>query len=101
MRPSHLMKHLVSGAQVLVVAVACACGGSNANVKGDVPPPPKITKSENALPGPGDKSEPKREVATDTRKDYDSLAKQFAATDKAHGWNDQACRQSADRFAAV
>jgi tetratricopeptide (TPR) repeat protein len=100
MRPSHLIKHLVPGAPALLVALM-ACGGSKAAVKSDVPPPPTITKSENAQPGKGEKPEPKREVATDTRKDYDSLAKQFAATDKAHGWNDSTCRQSADRFAAV
>ena len=41
------------------------------------------------------------EVSKDTRKDYESAGQFFAATEKAHGWNDATCRQSADRFAAV
>jgi hypothetical protein len=40
-------------------------------------------------------------VSRDTRKDYDGAAQLFAATDKAHGWNESTCRQAADRFAAV
>ncbi len=79
-----------------LIALA-ACGGGQATVKGGgVPPPPRIDRSENAQAG---KAEPKREVSRDTRKDYDGAAQLFAATDKAHGWNESTCRQSADRFA--
>jgi tetratricopeptide (TPR) repeat protein len=85
----------ISGA--LLVALA-GCGGSSSAVKGTPPPPPQITQSENALPG---KSEPRREVSSDTRKDYEAAAQQFVTIDKARGWNDSTCRQSADRFGAV
>jgi len=88
---------LAAGALIALVA---ACGGPKAGVhSGNVPPPPpKITRSEAAAPG---KDEPKREVTKDARNDYDTAAQQFAATDKARGWNDSTCRQSADRFASV
>ncbi len=82
-----------------LIAVATACGGNKPGAKGgDVPPPPRIERSENAVPR---ETDPKREVSNDARKDYDSAAKQFVALDKAHGWNDSTCRQSADRFTAV
>lgn len=84
----------------LALAVALgACGGPKTGVKGgNVPPPPRIDRSENAQPS---KPEAKREVSSDARKDYESAAQLFAATDKAHGWNDSTCRQAADRFTTV
>jgi Flp pilus assembly protein TadD len=78
------------------LALLVACGGGAGN-KSTVPPPPKIEKSEAASA----KTEPKREVSKDTRDDYASALQTFAATDKAHGWNDATCRQAADRFTAV
>lgn len=75
-----------------------ACGGPKTGVKGDALPPPRITQSDNTPPG---KAEPKREVTKDTRKDYESAGQFFAATEKAHGWNESTCRQSADRFTSV
>jgi tetratricopeptide (TPR) repeat protein len=78
--------------------VLVACGGAQTGARSPVPPPPRITASENAAPT---KAEPRREVSKDTRKDYDVAAQFFASTEKAHGWNDSTCRQAADRFAAV
>jgi tetratricopeptide (TPR) repeat protein len=81
-----------------LIALLIACGGPKTGVKGgNVPPPPRIDRSE-AAPG---KPEPKREVSSDARKDFDGAAQLFAATDKAHGWNESTCRQAADRFASV
>jgi tetratricopeptide (TPR) repeat protein len=89
---------LRAGAPALLVLLV-ACGGPKTGVKGgDVPPPPKVVKSENAAPGKG---EVKREVSSDARRDYEGASQFFAATDKAHGWNDATCRQAADRFASV
>lgn len=84
----------------LVTAVMlAACGGAKTGVKGgNVPPPPRIVRSENAAPG---KPEVKRDVSNDARKDYESAAQAFTANDKAHGWTESSCRQSADRFASV
>lgn len=82
-----------------LLALLVACGGPKAGVRGgDIPPPPRVEKSETAPPG---KAEPKREVAKETRRDYEGAGQFFAATDKAHGWNDSTCRQAADKFAAV
>jgi tetratricopeptide (TPR) repeat protein len=87
----------ISGACALACLVAC--GGARTGVKsGNVPPPPRIEKSENASPT---KAEPKREVSHDTRKDFESAGQFFATTDKAHSWNESSCRQAADRFATV
>ncbi|HEX8107648.1 MAG TPA: tetratricopeptide repeat protein [Kofleriaceae bacterium] len=82
----------------LIALAACGGGGAGTSARGStVPPPPKITRSEAAAA----RAEPRREVSKDTRSDFDSAVQQFTATDKAHGWNDSTCRQSADRFQAV
>jgi tetratricopeptide (TPR) repeat protein len=86
-----------AGLIATVVALGACGGGGQASVKGNTAPP-VIAQSENALPG---KEEPKREVSKDTRKDYEGAGQFFTATEKARGWNDSTCRQSADRFAAV
>ena len=87
-----------SAAAALVALAACGGGaGGGATARSTVPPPPKITKSEAAAA----REEPKREVSRDTRSDFDSAVQSFTATDKAHGWSDSICRQSADRFQAV
>jgi tetratricopeptide (TPR) repeat protein len=90
----------LSASTALLVASLVACGGGGgAAARGStVPPPPRIEKSESAPPG---KAEPRREVANDTRKDYESASQFFASTDKAHGWNESTCRQAADRFTSV
>jgi tetratricopeptide (TPR) repeat protein len=84
---------------LVTAVVLAACGGAKTGVKGgNVPPPPRIVRSENAAPG---KADARREVSNNARKDYEAAAQAFAGNDKAHGWNESACRQSADRFAAV
>jgi tetratricopeptide (TPR) repeat protein len=84
----------------LALALGLGCGGSKPAVRttGDVPPPPKVTRSEYR-----DKagSDAKRDVSSDARKDYDAAMQSFMTIDKARGWTDQTCRQSADRFAQV
>jgi tetratricopeptide (TPR) repeat protein len=88
----------VAAGALLALLVACG-GGPKTGVRGgSVPPPPKITRSENAAPS---KAEPKREVSMDARNDFEGASQFFAATEKARGWNDATCRQSADRFAQV
>jgi len=96
------MKNIMSitlGA-ALAFAVA-ACGGTAKTGTGlgknSPPPPPKDIKPDSADP----KGTPKREVSADEKKDYESAVVSFAQTDKAGSWNEQACRGSADRFAAV
>lgn len=82
-----------------LTALLIACGGGGAATKGSTvpPPPPAIGAAD---PG-ATKPEPKHEVSKDARKDYTTAYEQFMATDKAHGWTEPTCRQSADRFAAV
>ncbi|HEU4732279.1 MAG TPA: tetratricopeptide repeat protein [Kofleriaceae bacterium] len=82
---------------LVTISALAACGGPRTGVRGgNVPPPPRIDSSETA-----GKAQPKREVASDARKDYENAAQQFAATDKAHGWNESTCRQFADRFGSI
>ncbi|HEY0192881.1 MAG TPA: tetratricopeptide repeat protein [Kofleriaceae bacterium] len=80
---------------LLMFAAACGGGGGKATKGGTVPPPPSGIGEASGKP------EAKREVSTDARRDYETAAQQFAATDKAHGWTEPACRQSADKFAQV
>jgi tetratricopeptide (TPR) repeat protein len=84
-----------------LLASLIACGGtaktSGLAKGGSVPPPPPDVKPD---PSPG-KNEPKREVSTDERKDYEGAMASFLQMDKAGGWNESSCRGSADRFASV
>lgn len=88
---------------LLAIMTAAACGGGQKTGSGlgkgnTPPPPPDITKSENPTPG---KEEPKRVVSAAESNDFKAAADSFAATDKAGGWNESACRSSADKFASV
>lgn len=94
------MSRLSSAGTAALIALAAACGGSKTGVRsGNVPPPPRIEKSEAAAAAAN--PEPRREVSRDTRSDFESAAQLFVTTDKAHGWTDSTCRQMADRFSQV
>jgi tetratricopeptide (TPR) repeat protein len=80
-----------------LLVVACGGGaktggGVGAGVK--PPPPPSDMK-------PDAPNTPKREISADEKKDFESAVASFQQTDKANGWNESACRGSADRFVAV
>jgi len=80
------------------LATLVACGGSSAPKSGlqsggSVPPPPSV-------PAAGGPNEPKREISTDAKKDYESALATFNNNDKA-AWNEAACRGAAGNFEAV
>jgi len=79
-------------------ALLIACGGGGAATKGGKTPAPPVIGSTDPS---ATKPEPKHEVSKDARKDYTAAYEQFIATDKAHGWTESTCRQSADRFTQV
>lgn len=91
-------------AALVIAATAAACGGPQKGGGGAVskdtgvppPPPPPPTKADGK---PGD--EPKRVVDKAAKNDYDGAKQFFDQTEKANGWNDSSCRQSADKFASV
>ena len=91
-----MKNQMISRAALGLLMLTAACGGGAQATKGGTTP-----ATASGVGEPASKPEPKREVSSDARRDYDSAAQQFAATDKAHGWNEPACRQSADRFAQV
>jgi tetratricopeptide (TPR) repeat protein len=86
---------------MLLVASVAACAGGQKKVKsglgeggsGDVPPPPNVGDGKG-------KPDEKQEFSVDARKDYESAAAYFAENEK-NGWNESACRGSADKFSAV
>ncbi len=84
------------------LAVLVACGGakpkSGLGPGGDGVPPPPPVAGGNTDPT---KPEPKREISTDERKDYEGAIEFFEKNDKAGSWSESACRSSADRFAGV
>ena len=92
-----MMKHRnIALGPAALGAVLIACGGGSSSVKsGRMPPPVDATGAA------GGKAEPKREVSKDARSDFESATQFFAQTDKARGWTDSTCRQSADRFQSV
>jgi len=81
-----------------------ACGGSQKTGSkggGDVPPPPSIPTAQGGGGGGGPATPPpKREVSSDAKKDYKAAYDAFLANDKS-GWNESACRGSADKFSAI
>lgn len=86
--------------QIVATSALVACGGgqkSGLKTGGDVPPPPKVTKSENSTPG---KEEPKREISKEASNDYAAAVAFFDQNEKG-GWNDSACKQAADKFGSV
>jgi tetratricopeptide (TPR) repeat protein len=96
MRDPMMTFHKLSSATL--IALLFACGGPKTGIRGgNVPPPPRIEASENTAA----EAAPKRDVSKDARKDYESALQLFSTTDKARGWNEAACRQSADRFTSV
>ncbi len=84
----------------LMAAAACGGGQKTGSGGGSVPPPPNL-KSGGAgdlnTTGP---TAPKAEISKDARQDYQAAVAFFAATDKS-GWNEAACRQSAEKFQGV
>lgn len=95
------LKSLVSGA---ALAALVACGGakpkSGLGPGGgkDVPPPPPVTSDSSGGDG---KPQPKREISSNERKDYDGAIEFFDKNEKGGAWNESACRSAADRFAGV
>lgn len=91
-----MIKNILSALLVSASLVGvAACGGgqkpkSGLKDGGGVPPPPDVTKG-------GGKT---TEFSTDARKDYEA-AVQFFTQNETAGWNETACRASADKFSAV
>ncbi|MBV8762942.1 MAG: tetratricopeptide repeat protein [Deltaproteobacteria bacterium] len=89
----------------LLALVACG-GGSKSGGGGATgpkpPPPPSIgTHQDIATPGKGGTpAAPKVEVSKDAKADYKAAMDGFMANEKG-GWNEGACRGSADKFSAV
>src|SRR5262249_37582714 len=103
----HTMRNNIILSSALALFAACggapkgsvyASGGKNAP-----PPPPDLAAhgSDVAEPGkPGQPVNQKVEVSADAKKDYAAAMENFRNTDKS-GWNESACKSSADRFASV
>ena len=98
------MRHFIVLSTCLAVA---ACGGSpksglNSGSHG-VPPPPTI--ANNSPQGGGSAGstapQPKHEVSTDAKKDYQAAYEYFVQNDTGHQWNESACRSAADKFESV
>lgn len=87
------------GLAAVIALTACASGpkgsASSISTGGAPPPPPSDVKPD------GGGNEPKRDVSVDEKKDYDGAIAAFQQLDKSNGWNESACRASADRFQSV
>jgi tetratricopeptide (TPR) repeat protein len=79
-----------------------ACGGSQKTGlgKGNTPPPPPSIGTHSDIAGNGGTATPKTQVSKDAKADYKAAMDSFNNQDKG-GWNESACRGSADKFAAV
>ncbi len=92
---------IISSAALAAALVACGGtpkGGTTPDGKSTgVPPPPNVTPTA-ATPG---KDAPKREVSKEAKSDFQSAQAGFDQIDKANGWNESACRSSADKFQSV
>ena len=93
------MKKLI----ILSSVVAAACGGSPKGATigtGKAPPPPPNVTRTNDIAEPGGPAVQKVEVSADAKKDYNAAVAFFREQDKS-GWNESACKASADRFTSV
>ncbi len=89
------IKHFIYSA-ALATIVACGGGAKSSGLGkgGGVPPPPTVPNTSNNANGP------KVEISKDARNDYQSALAAFQANEKS-GWNEGACRSSADKFESV
>lgn len=89
---------------ILSSLVAAACGGGakkGATIgTGNEPPPPPSVAGHNDVAAPGQPATAKVEVSADAKKDYNAAVAFFREQDKS-GWNESACKASADRFTSV
>lgn len=93
------MKKLI----ILSSLVAAACGGSPKGATigtGKQPPPPPNVARTNDIAEPGQPAVQKVEVSANAKKDYNAAVAFFREQDKS-GWNESACKASADRFTSV
>jgi tetratricopeptide (TPR) repeat protein len=86
--------------QIIILSLLmAACGppakhtGLGPKNKEGVPEPPHVDENKGKTPD-------KKEFTADARKDFEAAATFFDQNDKA-GWNDSACKQSAEKFEAV
>lgn len=85
---------------MILFAALAGCGGSQKPASGlqtgnkDVPPPPDVGDVKPDEPGV------KIEASADAKKDF-AGAIEFFQKSQAAGWNESACRQSAEQFSAV
>ena len=94
------MKNLIILSSLLAVA---ACGGAKKGATigtGKEPPPPPSVGHHNDIATPGNPATAKVEVSADAKKDYNAAIEFFRNSDK-NGWNESACKASADRFGSV
>jgi tetratricopeptide (TPR) repeat protein len=90
---------------IAALLAATACGGGTVKTglgSGDkVPPPPNNDGGKTGDGTGGDGApEPVREISKDAKKDYAEAADYYASQEKT-GWNEKACRETADRFRRV
>jgi tetratricopeptide (TPR) repeat protein len=85
----------------LLAAAACGGPAKGTGLKaGSTPPPPPQIGSSGGIAAPGSPAAAKVEVSADAKKDYNAAVETFRNNDKS-GWNEGACKQSADRFGNV
>jgi tetratricopeptide (TPR) repeat protein len=101
---SKYLNKLSINSALIALMTAAACGGGqkpgSGGGGGAVPPPPQLKSG-----GTGDISStgptaPKAEISKDARQDFQAAYAFFTTTDKT-GWNESACRQSAEKFQSV
>jgi len=95
------MKNIIILSSLLAAA---ACGGAPKGATigtGKAPPPPPTIAKQNDIAEPGKPATPKVEVSANAKKDYAAAVEAFNSQDKSGGWNESACKSSAERFQAV
>jgi tetratricopeptide (TPR) repeat protein len=97
------MRNTMKLVPLLSIVLGCGGGqktqngmdGAGANGKAGVPPPPSGEVANAGTPPP------KREVSKEAKNEFQEAQAFFDQTEKAGGWNESACRQSADNFSRV
>ncbi len=97
-----MRNNIILSASLVLAAAACGGHAKGTGLKPGTtpPPPPGLGDGGTGIATPGGPPVEKREVSADAKKDYQAAIEFFKQNDKG-GWNESACKGSADRFKSV
>jgi len=91
------MKNIIKSFLLVLAACGGASKGATIGTGKNPAPPPDIAGSKPDIAEPGKGSVETVKVSADAKKDYTAAVANFQNNEKG-GWNEGACKSSADKF---